>query len=155
MESKRNTSPKTKGKKFEKGDTESFASKAALPTEFANVPELILRKDQPSPNWSTFKQMMYEGATEKQYGDEALLFMQNDWIDVPMPRRPTKAELDADDTGLLQAEYLQDLKVAKDARTKATERRKSLYGIVRKAIPKDDWNVLIGTPNFHKNIELK
>eukprot|EP01032_Pedospumella_encystans_P030486 gene30486-34413_t len=153
MESKKSISPKRRGKSPKgKDDSDSFATRAALPAEFANVPELVLVKDQPSPNWSPYKEKMYEGALEH-YEDEAILFMTNKFKEIEMPARPTQAQLDAD--SLLTQEYMCRYKLANDLIKDSTKRKKSLYGIVRKSIPKSIWNILIGTPKFHEEIDLE
>lgn len=136
------------------GETQSFASQAVLPSSFANVPKLILLKDQPSPNWVVYKDAMYDSALEN-FEDEAILFETSEWEEVQFPNRPTKAMLDGVDGSLIEKEYLTDYKEAKDLDTKAKKRRKSLFGILSKSIPDEIWNVLSATPNFKAEIELK
>lgn len=72
-----------------------------------------------------------------------------------MPTRLSKADLDSDPTGLLHAEYLTDYRDAKKREHDASERRKALYGVLHKAIPKEILNTLSSTANFKEDVELK
>jgi len=160
MEGTKNSSPKrdrNNGKSdlrkpMEEG--QSFAVLSALPTSFAKVPELIYVKDQPSPNWVTFRDLMYEGAIET-YKDDALIFKKNDFDPLPTVERPTKAQIEADDTGLVIKEYMSRYQDANKLERESIERRKALFGVLHKAIPKDIWQILSATDNFATDIELK
>lgn len=155
MDAKKNTSPNRRNGKSEvPKPKEPFAVLAALPPSFAKVPELIYVKDQPSPNWVAFKDLMYEGAIES-YKDDALIFKQNDFEALPTVRRPTKAQIDDDPTGLVVKEYLSEFQDNNKLVREIVERRKALFGVLHKAIPQDIYLILSAADDFVSRIELK